>query len=84
MPNVFVIALFLALAASLLLAVRWGLARLSLIHIQPDLDAGRLVRVLEPFNPGDIEEVRAVYVGHGGQLPSRVRVFLDFLAEAVR
>ncbi|HAQ34116.1 MAG TPA: hypothetical protein DCQ53_01955 [Alphaproteobacteria bacterium] len=30
MPNVFVIALFLSLAASLLLAVRWGLARLSL------------------------------------------------------
>lgn len=61
-----------------------GLARLSLIHIQPDLDAGRLVKVLEPFNPGDIEEVRAVYVGHGGRLPSRVRVFLDFLAETVR
>lgn len=61
-----------------------GLARLSLIHIQSDLDAGRLVKVLEPFNPGDIEDVRAVYVGHGGRLPSRVRVFLDFLAETVR
>ncbi|GAA0641490.1 LysR family transcriptional regulator [Brevundimonas lenta] len=61
-----------------------GLARLSLFHIGPDLEAGRLVQVLEAFNPGDIEETRAVYVGHGGRLPSRVRVFLDFLAEEVR
>lgn len=61
-----------------------GLARLSLFHIQRDLEAGRMVKVLEPFNPGDLEETRAVYVGHGGRLPSRVRVFLDFLAEEVR
>lgn len=61
-----------------------GLARLSRFHIGPDLAAGRLVPVLEAFNPGDIEETRAVYVGHGGRLPSRVRVFLDFLAEEVR
>ena len=61
-----------------------GLARLSRFHIGPDLAAGRLVAVLEAFNPGDIEETRAVYVGHGGRLPSRVRVFLDFLAEEVR
>jgi DNA-binding transcriptional LysR family regulator len=61
-----------------------GLARLSLFHIHRDLDAGRLVKVLEPFNPGDIEETRAVYVGHGGRLPSRVRVFLDFLADEIR
>lgn len=59
-----------------------GLARLSLFHIGPDLEAGRLVKVLESFNPGDIEETRAVYVGHGGRLPSRVRVFIDFLAES--
>ena len=61
-----------------------GLARLSRFHVGPDLKAGRLVPVLEAFNPGDIEETRAVYVGHGGRLPSRVRVFLDFLAEEVR
>lgn len=61
-----------------------GIARLSLFHIGPDLAAGRMVEVLKPFNPGDVEEIRAVYVGHGGRLPSRVRVFLDFLAEAVR
>jgi len=61
-----------------------GIARLSLFHIGPDLAAGRMVEVLRPFNPGDVEEIRAVYVGHGGRLPARVRVFLDFLAETVR
>lgn len=61
-----------------------GLARLSRFHIGPDLEAGRMVEVLKSFNPGDREEIRAVYVGHGGRLPSRVRVFLDFLAERVR
>jgi DNA-binding transcriptional LysR family regulator len=61
-----------------------GLARLALFHIGPDIAAGRLVSVLEAFNPGDVEEIRAVYVGHGGRLPSRVRVFLDFLVETVR
>lgn len=61
-----------------------GIARLSLFHIGPDLEGGRMVEVLKAFNPGDVEEIRAVYVGHGGRLPSRVRVFLDFLAENVR
>lgn len=61
-----------------------GLTRLALFHIGPDIAEGRLVPVLEAFNPGDIEEIRAVYVGHGGRLPSRVRVFLDFLVETVR
>lgn len=61
-----------------------GLARLALFHVGPDIAAGRLVPVLEAFNPGDVEEIRAVYVGHGGRLPSRVRVFLDFLVETVR
>ena len=39
--------------------------------------------MLEPFNPCDVEEIHAVYVGHGGKLPARVRAFIDFLvAEA--
>ena len=30
-----------------------------------------------------LEEIHAVYVGHGGKLPARVRAFIDFLvAEA--
>lgn len=61
-----------------------GLARLSSFHVQPDLDAGRLVAVMEPFNPGDVEPLHAVYLGRGGHLPARVRVFLDWLAETLR
>jgi DNA-binding transcriptional LysR family regulator len=57
-----------------------GLARLSSFHAQRDLDAGRLVAVLEACNPGDIEPLHAVFLGSGGHLPARVRVFLDYLA----
>ena len=60
-----------------------GLARLSLFHVGHDIAAGRLVPVLEDFNPGDVEEINAVYVGHGGRLPARVRAFIDFLVETV-
>jgi DNA-binding transcriptional LysR family regulator len=60
-----------------------GVTRLSLFHIRPDINAGRLVPMLEAYNPGDIEEVNVVYVGHGGRLPARVRAFIDFLVEAV-
>jgi hypothetical protein len=33
--------------------------------------------------PGDVEGVNVVYVGHGGRLPARVRVLIDFLAKEV-
>jgi DNA-binding transcriptional LysR family regulator len=56
-----------------------GLARLSTYHIQADLDAGRLVPVLEKYNPRDIEPIHAVYLGKVERLPSRVRAVLDFL-----
>ena len=61
-----------------------GLARLTRFHVKADIDAGRLVPVLEDFNPGDLEAIHAVFVGHGGQLPARVRAFLDYLVEHVR
>jgi DNA-binding transcriptional LysR family regulator len=61
-----------------------GLARLARFHVEADIAAGRLVPVLEAFNPGDIEPIHAVFVGHGGQLPARVRAFLDYLVETVR
>lgn len=61
-----------------------GLARLARFHVDGDIEAGRLVPVLEDFNPGDLESVHAVFVGHGGQLPARVRAFLDYLVENVR
>lgn len=60
-----------------------GLTRLSLFHIADDIAAGRLVPVLEEFNPGDVEEIHVVYVGHGGRLPARVRAFIDFLVAEI-
>jgi DNA-binding transcriptional LysR family regulator len=60
-----------------------GLTRLSLFHVADDIAAGRLVPVLEAFNPGDVEDIHAVYVGHGGKLPARVRAFIDFLVAEI-
>ncbi|VVD62164.1 LysR family transcriptional regulator [Pandoraea terrigena] len=60
-----------------------GLARHSRYHVDEDLRAGRLVTVLDDYNPGDLEPVHAVYVGQGGHLPARVRAFLDFLVANV-
>jgi DNA-binding transcriptional LysR family regulator len=61
-----------------------GIARLARWHVADDIAAGRLVPLLEDFNPGDEEATHAVYVGQGRHLPARVRAFLDFLAESVR
>jgi len=58
-----------------------GLARLSRYHVQADLDAGRLVAVLEKYNPMETEPIHAVYLGKPGSLPARVRAVLDFLVE---
>ncbi len=60
-----------------------GLARLAAFQVRDDIAAGRLLAVLEHCNPGDLEQVHAVYVGQGGYLPLRVRALLDFLAEHV-
>jgi DNA-binding transcriptional LysR family regulator len=60
-----------------------GLARLSRYHVQADIDAGRLVAVMEDFNPGDVAPIHAVYLGKAGRLPARVRALLDFLAANV-
>lgn len=57
-----------------------GFGRLSLYHIQPDIEAGRLVPVLEEFNPRDMTPVHAVYLGKPGRLPARVRAVLDHLS----
>ena len=61
-----------------------GLARLAAFQVRADIAAGRLVPILEEFNPGDTEAVHAVFLGQGGHLPARVRALLDFLAEKVR
>lgn len=60
-----------------------GLARLSIFHVQTDIAAGRLLPVAEHLNPGEREPIHAVFMGKGGRLPARVRVFLDFLVAEV-
>ncbi|TPG26639.1 LysR family transcriptional regulator [Variovorax guangxiensis] len=61
-----------------------GLGRLSLYHVQADIDAGRLVKVMEEFNPHEMEPIHAVYLGKAGRLPARVRAMLDFLTAHVK
>jgi DNA-binding transcriptional LysR family regulator len=70
-----------ALRALLLAGV--GLGRLSLYQVQADIDAGRLVPVLEEFNPRDMAPIHAVYLGKPGRLPARVRALLDFFSAHV-
>lgn len=59
-----------------------GLARLSAYQVQADLDAGRLLPVLEAFNPEDRAPIHAVHPGRADRVPARVRAVLDFLVEA--
>ncbi|HEX7872408.1 MAG TPA: LysR family transcriptional regulator [Sphingobium sp.] len=60
-----------------------GIARMGLFNAEEEMAAGRLVPVLEAHNPGDIETIHALYVG-GGQVPHRVRAFIDFLADRLK
>lgn len=60
-----------------------GFARLSDFHVLPDIKAGRLVTVLEDYNPDDREPVHALFVNQA-HLASRIRVFLDFVIAAIR
>lgn len=61
-----------------------GLVRLAFFQVQEDITAGRLLPLLEDFNPGDTEEIHAVFQGQGGYLPARVRALLDFLVEHIK
>jgi DNA-binding transcriptional LysR family regulator len=60
-----------------------GLGRMGRFHVEADIAAGRLVPVLEDFNPGDVEVVHAVFAGHE-HLAARIRAFVDFLVEKIR
>lgn len=60
-----------------------GLARLGAFHVADDIRAGRLIPVLEQFCADDPEIVHAVYVGHD-HLATRVRAFVDFLADSMK
>ena len=60
-----------------------GVTRVGAFGVADDIAAGRLVPLLEDFNPGDVENIHAIFVG-GANTPARVRVFVDFLAERLR
>jgi DNA-binding transcriptional LysR family regulator len=60
-----------------------GITRIGTIAIQDELQSGALIPILEEFNPGDVEEINAVFVG-GAHTPVRVRCFVDFLVESLR
>ncbi|WP_292022412.1 MULTISPECIES: LysR family transcriptional regulator [unclassified Brevundimonas] len=60
-----------------------GITRVGRFSVADDLAAGRLLPVLEAFNPGDVEQIHAVFVG-GPNMPARVRVFVDFLVSNLR
>lgn len=57
-----------------------GITRLGAFHLADDIREGRLVVILEDYNPGDLEQINAVFVGHD-YLATRVRTFIDFLVE---
>jgi DNA-binding transcriptional LysR family regulator len=59
-----------------------GIARVGAFSASDSIAAGRLVPLLEAFNPGDVEQIHAVFVG-GANTPARVRVFVDFLASSL-
>jgi DNA-binding transcriptional LysR family regulator len=60
-----------------------GIARVGRFSVASEIASGRLIPLLEEFNPGDIETIHAVFVG-GSNVPARVRVFVDFLATHLR
>lgn len=57
-----------------------GIARVGNFAIGRALVEGRLLPLLEPYNPGDREVFHAVFMG-GVNLPARTRLFVDYLAE---
>lgn len=60
-----------------------GVTRVGAFSVVDEIADGRLVPLLEAFNPGDVESIHAVFVG-GVNTPARVRVFVDFLTARLR
>ena len=60
-----------------------GIARVGAETVRVAIRTGELVPLLEAFNPGDVEEIHAVFVG-GPHMPVRVRCFVDYLVERLR
>lgn len=57
-----------------------GITRVGAFSVAAEIAAGKLVPLLEAYNPGDVEEIHAVFAG-GPNTPARVRAFVEFLAE---
>ncbi len=57
-----------------------GIARVGDFSLGDAIADGRLVPLLEAFNPGDKEIFHAVFVGGAG-MPARTRAFVDYLVE---
>lgn len=55
-----------------------GIGRVGLWHVAAEIKSGELQPLLERYNPGDMEMMHAIHVG-GGQVPNRVRAFIDHL-----
>ncbi|HPN04646.1 MAG TPA: LysR family transcriptional regulator [Hyphomonadaceae bacterium] len=66
-----------------LAALGVGVARVGSFSVASEIASGRLVPILEAFNPGDVEQIHAVFVG-GASTPARVRAFVDFLVDHLR
>jgi DNA-binding transcriptional LysR family regulator len=60
-----------------------GFARLSALRARQDIKAGRLVRVLQPYEVTVNAAIWAVYPGSKHQMP-KLRVLLDFLGQWFR
>lgn len=56
-----------------------GIARLAGFQVAQDIKQGRLVSLLNKFNPNINEQLHAVFVGQGDHMPARTRAFLDYL-----
>ncbi|KQR77389.1 LysR family transcriptional regulator [Rhizobium sp. Leaf384] len=59
-----------------------GIGRIGAFHIQPDVDAGRLVPILQAHRPADRETIHAVFASHE-HLAARIRAFIDFLVARI-
>ena len=59
-----------------------GIARHGRFHVARDLREGRLVEVLGAYNPGDGEDIHALYAAED-RAAARVRAMLDFLEGAL-
>ncbi|KFA92489.1 LysR family transcriptional regulator [Archangium violaceum] len=60
-----------------------GIGRLAQWHVAAEIKAGRLVPLLEKYNPGDLEQIHAIHVG-GGQVPHRVRAFIRHMVDTMK